>query len=281
MDRHELLAAVNRTGLTRVAPELANLALPSIRLLTQPDGESFTVGRTRVGGLPDLPSGVEWPRWNGASLAFVAQINLGEAAPYDVEKALPTSGMLYFFYDAEQQVYGSNPAERDGFRVIYHPAASGLSAVPNVPDGLPANARFKACSVRFATETTLPLEPQLHAPSLKLTDAEFTAYSTFMTTFPSPADRTTGHNRLLGHPDTLQDDMHSQVYAAANAIDPHRLAVADQQKSVTNWRLLFQMDSDPNAGMRWENNGLLYYWIEAAALRDKHFDKTWVVLQSE
>lgn len=281
MNKLEARTALNSAGLARVAPELADLMLPSIRLFAKLDGNANLVGQTRIGGLPDLPSGIDWPRWDGSPLSFVAQINLEEATRYDLEHILPISGLLYFFYDAQQQVYGSNPLDRNGFRVIYHPADSGLMALNNAPEGLPANARFKACSVDFSTEMTLPLEPQLLVPALKFSDAEDKAYSAFMSTFPSPADRSTGHNRLLGHPDYIQDDMHTQVYAAANALDPHKLTETDQQKSMTDWRLLLQLDSDDNVGMRWENNGLLYYWIESTALRERHFEKAWVVLQSE
>ena len=52
-------------------------------------------------------------------------------------------------------------------------------------------------------------------------------------------------------------------------------------KDAMNWRLLLQVDSDDKAGMRWANAGMLYYWIEEAALQALQFDHAWVVLQSE
>ena len=33
--------------------------------------------------------------------------------------------------------------------------------------------------------------------------------------------------------------------------------------------------------MQWASSGMLYYWIEADALKAAHFDNTWLILQSE
>jgi uncharacterized protein YwqG len=57
--------------------------------------------------------------------------------------------------------------------------------------------------------------------------------------------------------------------------------VAELSPRAKNWRLLFQVDSDEHAGMRWGDNGMLYYWIERADLAAHRFDATWLVLQSE
>src|SRR5207237_7059928 len=40
--------------------------------------ERMRPGASRVGGLPDLPPGVEWPRHDGKRLPFVAQLDLSE-----------------------------------------------------------------------------------------------------------------------------------------------------------------------------------------------------------
>jgi uncharacterized protein YwqG len=52
-------------------------------------------------------------------------------------------------------------------------------------------------------------------------------------------------------------------------------------KGAMDWGLLLQIDSDEHAGMRWANNGMLYYWIQQADLAARRFDTTWLVLQSE
>jgi hypothetical protein len=74
-------------------------ALPSIRLVEQfpREGEAPPLGGCRIGGLPDLPEGVRWPRLSAARksrpsepqrqdepLWFLLQVNLTEVARADV-----------------------------------------------------------------------------------------------------------------------------------------------------------------------------------------------------
>src|SRR5437868_4214617 len=77
--------------------------LPSIRLVAQhgKPGEEARVGGCRIGGAPDLPLGVDWPRLStdpggppGKPLSFLLQVNLAEVAFAEQEQLLPTSGIL-------------------------------------------------------------------------------------------------------------------------------------------------------------------------------------------
>jgi len=54
---------------------------------------------SKLGGLPDLPSGTSWPAMKGTPQAFVCQVNLADLSDLDVESLLPTStlGLLSFF----------------------------------------------------------------------------------------------------------------------------------------------------------------------------------------
>jgi hypothetical protein len=78
---------------------LTNL-LPSIRLVPQHPraGEEDRVGSCRIGCVPDLPQGVEWPHLatdtrraeepitsSGAPLSFLLQVSLAEVAFVDLE----------------------------------------------------------------------------------------------------------------------------------------------------------------------------------------------------
>src|SRR5437870_423220 len=87
--------------------------LPSIRLVAQfpKSGEAPRLGGSRIGGLPDLPEGIKWPRLAAVlksadpvrqrkdePLWFLMQLNLTEIASADVANRLPKAGMLYFFF---------------------------------------------------------------------------------------------------------------------------------------------------------------------------------------
>ena len=275
----EMLVAA---GLGRVAPVLEPLLAGSLRLkTTAAEAQALAPGASRLGGLPDLPPGAAWPGWNGTPLAFVAQLRLDDLRPYPVAQALPGSGWLYFFYDARQQAFGDKPADRGAWQVLYRAGdAAGAVQQQAAPAALPAESRFRPCSVDYAVEWTLPQRPPLFEPRLDWTPAEQTQYEDFI--FKNFSDRSTPRHRLLGHTDEIQDDMHLQCqllsHGAGDEQDPRAAQLAP---GALNWQLLLQVDSDANAGMQWGNSGMLYYWIEKDALQARRFENVWMALQSE
>src|SRR3954451_16176844 len=57
--------------------KIATDALPGARLV--PGGEA-TLGGTRLGGNPDLPAAMKWPRCGGHRLGFLAQLRVSDLA---------------------------------------------------------------------------------------------------------------------------------------------------------------------------------------------------------
>ena len=85
--------------------------------------KKLPIGASRLGGLPDLPPGFEWPRvkknrrkdgklLSNKRMPFVAQLDLSEL-PHWKDSPLPKSGWLYVF------VFLSNDAP-EGCAVTYH-----------------------------------------------------------------------------------------------------------------------------------------------------------------
>lgn len=120
----DLVAAVRADPiLASFAPALERYARPSIRLLPDPSAPRY-LGESRVGGSPAVPPDFEWPRrhvemprpseaWLAHSyfpprllppdevstFGFIAQIDLSAVATCDLDRVLPRSGLLLFFYD--------------------------------------------------------------------------------------------------------------------------------------------------------------------------------------
>ena len=283
MDKTSLQALFATAGLSRLTKYIDLLAQPSIRLHTTPVGTSpLSIGASRIGGMPDLPSGINWPQWKGLPQSFIAQINLEDVHQYDSSRLLPPHGMLWFFYDAQQQTFGETPHDLGGWRVLF--ANNDLSHLQHTPPPptLPTGSVFRACSTRFASEVTLSQQPQLEIPHLDWTEAEQQQYENLLSTFPAPDDRASIHHRLLGYPDTIQDDMRLACQLLSHGItDTSDSRIAAVSQGANDWQLLLQIDSDEQAGMRWANNGMLYYWIKRADLQSRYFDRIWLVLQSE
>lgn len=283
MDKAAVQSAFVAAGLSRVIKDIDLLSRASIRLYTTPvDASASEVGASRLGGVPDLPTGMDWPYWKGLPQSFIAQIRLEDVRQYDINGVVPHSGMLWFFYDAQQETFGAAPADLGGWCVLFNADNRVELQRAPTPEALPAGSQFKACSLRFINEITLSQQPQLEIASFDWTDEEQKNYETLLSTFPSLADRATMHHRLLGNPDTIQDDMRLQCQLTSQGVtdvgDPH---VRELAKDVMQWQLLLQLDSDASLGMRWGDAGMLYYWIKSTDLRACRFDRAWLVLQSE
>jgi uncharacterized protein YwqG len=283
MDQGKILKSLSMVGLNRVRGEIAQLLQESIRIQDRPADESqLGIGESKIGGVPDLPAGISWPAYKNIPMSFIAQFRMVEVSPNDSSGTLPKEGILYFFYDAFQETYGEKPGDQAGWKVIYSGAKPTQLWRTSFPDDLPLESRFNSCSVSFSKELTLPQSPSVFLPGWHWSDEEKTHYEDFQYGFSHPSGPPTPIHRMLGHADVIQDDMHLQAALYANGVpsidDPRAAAF---KKTALDWVILLQVDSEPLAGMRWASSGMLYYWIERQALRERRFDHVWLVLQSE
>jgi hypothetical protein len=282
MSADALQARLVAAGLGEHAEALLGLAAPSLRLRPQPrPGGPLPLGATKLGGHPDLPAGWSWPRRWQTPLSFIAQLDLAAITPHTpLQQVLPQAGLLVFFYDADQQPWGFDPRDRDGFKVGFIAAGVPLHRA-GFPADLPADGRF--------SEAGLVAEPQLtYAPwesvavqQLGLSDGERLAYGQALA--DDQPDQVI--HRLLGHPDPVQGDMQLECQLASSGIycgdargqhDPRAAALG---AGAVQWRLLLQVDSDQDAGMLWGDVGRIYYWIRAQDLAARRLGQAWLILQ--
>lgn len=284
MNKEEISASITAAGLGKLLPDIQRLLQESIRIRPTPAGQSaLPAGTSHLGGLPDLPWGFAWPECKGIPMSFIGQICLEDLNGFELAKKLPESGLLSFFYDANQETYGGSPNDRGGWAVYFFDGLARLTLhTVAAPTRLPENARYAACQLSFATEFTLPTSAAQHIENLNWGDADVQAYENFLSSFPTDNDYTLRHHRMFGHPNQLQDDMQLQSALYTSGVptitDPRAAALAQKKE---DWLLLLQIDSDDALGMQWASSGLLYFWINSAALSERKFDQTWLVLQAE
>src|SRR5581483_9673119 len=103
-----------------------------------------------IGGLPDLPAGMPWPRLQKSlpdkmstigtpPLLFLIQINCAHLAPFDLDGLLPPRGILYFFY---RMVYAANRFE-DDWRIVFVEDEKPDLRRAEPPVELPPNELFR------------------------------------------------------------------------------------------------------------------------------------------
>ncbi|NLS00770.1 DUF1963 domain-containing protein [Rhizobium sp. P38BS-XIX] len=150
-------------------------------------GGSDARGSTRIGGTPDLPRGMDWPRRpipqnideiakrsgepydkelrdhlaGGLPYAFVAQVDLKEASSMEGAAAiLPSEGRLLFFYD---MIAGPFDTGTQSARVIWDQSPADGLAPAAEPDALAQAAAAWRKSVDDANKQ-YNLKPQPRGP---------------------------------------------------------------------------------------------------------------------
>jgi uncharacterized protein YwqG len=276
--------------------------LPSIRIRARRAARELGPGESRLGGCPYLPASLQWPRYLGSTweidsvtsqplrtapkevcLQFIAQLRL-EDLPEIGQSLLPKHGSLCFFYDAEGQPWGHDPAENGGWRVLYfdEPAHRLFRTEQPVPSKASV---FPTCQLSFAVEWTLPDYG---------VRADDTHDEQWRETLEELAQDLRGGNdlecfepmhRFLGHAQDIQNDMRLDCELASRGFQS-AVAVNEAERArvlpagAADWRLLLQVDTDDDGpGWMWGDCGRLYYWMREQDLRQKHFDAARLVLQ--
>lgn len=246
------------------------------------------MGASRIGGLPDLPEGAQWPvypgppkpdaaweAFKGEPLAFLVQVNLAEIAPFDVAGLLPASGMLHFFYLEANSRFGLYPVHGEILHVLYSPQGANYRRV-SPPHNLSPEEVYRGFALAPRLEWTVPRWGDLEERSGLggLIRPDDYASMDHVDELIEEAAEVQGlgpwhrpKHRMLGYPDFIQ----------ADGCGPG------------DWKLLLQVDSDPRfsspspfedpdcpgPGMMWGDSGHIFFGIEQGDLVARNFAAVW------
>jgi uncharacterized protein YwqG len=270
--------ALAKAGHAKFAERVLALARPGVSIATRrAPGAKLSPGTSRIGGAPDLPPGSEWPTWNRRPLAFLAQINLADVAGFPCCEVLPAEGLLQFFYDREQETWGFDPKDRGSWRVL-------LQTEIGKPAKAPGAEPYASCRLSFREVTTPVTTDSFDYEQLEPSEEEQEAYDEALEALEDDSGSDNLH-QLLGNASPIQNDMQLECQLASNGVacgEPEAYESRAAKKltpGASDWRLLFQLDSDDAAEMMWGDVGCLYFWITEKALKARRFDECWMVLQ--
>lgn len=231
------------------------------------------------GGWPKVHDAMEWPHYNGRALEFLACLDLAQVQAHLPTPWLPNAGQLLFFFDVQEQPWGFDPTERDGWRVLFMPA--GATLAERVGPGEPYPKR----GMKFRPIETYPEGlPDTHGV---LSDSELDALHEYV---QQRNYKDLPCHQVGGLPHPVQgSDMEIQceltchgIYTGSgNEFDtPHSRALM-KKGGQKDWKLLLQIDTDddPEGGWMWGDMGMLYFWVRASQARQGRFEDAWCILQ--
>ncbi len=243
---------------------------------------------SKIGGKPFLPSDFVWPYFASEDgekpLSFLCQINLAEAKSCDSENLLPEKGMLLFFYEAETQPWGFDPADNSAFRVCYYEDTAGFA-----PFDIPAELAAELCPAErllaFEKRTSYPDFEEIEFYAEVAENVYYEDYVSALEDNGKSMDEDT--HKLLGYADIMQNEMLTECESVSRGnycggyeeLDPEE--EADIQKCAKEWILLLQLSTleADEYELMWGDCGRLYFYIRKEDLKNKNFDKIWLVLQ--
>jgi len=274
-----LIQAIETHGLPHWKSAFLALQKPSLRITTHLANNELPPGRSKIGGLPDFPPQLAWPRNSQRSLSFIAQMNLEEMPHKIIGIPMPETGILYFFYDIVDLPCAHEENGMQNWQVWYHPTTNDITpcnAPPDIADDTDDITLLRPTLIRWEPEVTYPewssvvvwerigKESKLHYDAVL--DAIVAG------NMASPHESSPIYHRCFGYPNIVQPvDM---IEESMNALLPEKTEYSD-------WQLLFQIDSDTtNADTLWADNGRLYFWTLKQDMKKRRFDRTWLILQA-
>lgn len=165
--------------------------------------DQLEIGCSKFGGTPDLPTGIDWPKFNQKSMVFFGQINLAEVSNLDKKGLLPKNGILYFFsYFDDPTEYGANYdyiKNKDEYKVIFYDGDTNNLRITNFPLDLNEEYHFTAERKRFYLQYQIPPTHETYKiEKLSLSKEDIYVYMAFENEYNNRIDS------MLGTPYPLQ-----------------------------------------------------------------------------
>ncbi len=237
-------------------------SLPYVKMTARP-AEGTLPWQSKIRGAPYLPRDDEYPAGrDGQPLVLLAQINFAEVPELP---GYPTQGILQFFIPANDDLYGlcldgglDARLQGGSFHVRYFPLVdedpSGLTTdfaflEQSEQEFLPAS---EECELRFSLREEMV--PTIDYRFGKLLGDEF---------FEQFGDR---EEELAEAYWKVTDPGGHKIggYAYFTQADP-------RESSGEDWLLLFQMDTDSDAGIMWGDMGVGGFFIREDDLKNRRF----------
>lgn len=246
---------------------------------------SQSVRASHFGGKPDVPQDFQWPVYKNMPLTFMLQLSCREIAPYDINHELPEYGLLSFFYALDNECFGYDNRDKDGFRVFWFDDSAPLS-VSEFPVGVPEKYMLPSIDITFEREVTYP-----HIEDFSiLIDTNDYDYSQFESAeHLLGIDHSANNHRILGWSDLIQNNnsWHCELLSKGYSLGaeymkiPERIRNASKIPSVHRWKLLLQLGTVQKDGYRlmFGDAGRLYFYISDEDLKARRFDRVYGEMQ--
>lgn len=280
MDRENRKSAERKPArtTTEVSESVVEQLKPFMKnaIYIEPIYEERTIetASSKIGGKPDMPENFVWYRnESDEPLTFLMQINCAEIHEYDKDGVFPEKGMLYFFYDIENQPWESDDQDGKGYAVYYYDGDLSLLVPTDFPDEYAPeecccygyadmNCIVDEIAVRFFSKNDLPSYED-HENLCGNVNFNYDEYDNAKTAILGydTSEYSEDYFKLGGYSDVIQCGLTEEF-----------------DEDYVQLCQLSTFESD-NCGFMFGDGGNLYFYISKSDLAEKRFDKVKISLQ--
>ncbi len=244
------------------------------------EGKIEKIGCSKLGGQPDLPKSIQWPKFDNKSMVFYGQINFEEISKIYPESELPKNGILYFFsyFNDPENEFGAEYEfikSKSEYSVIYYENVNNDLLKTEFPKDLINDYRFKVMPLKFELEFQIPPTIETSKVELsKLSKKDIEKYNTYIDTNENYEIET-----ILGTPYPIQYGAdYDWAYSYLGIKDYNQPGIQEEIKKVKPYfinLLSFSMES------KFEAIGIsfCYFGIHIDDLKNKKFENTIFIMQ--
>ena len=273
---------------------LQRLKKTSIEIIFQEQSsEKLPVGASKFGGKPDLPPDFSWKYFLCESyidaeikqrpLSFLAQINCAEIPDIGEDQLLPKTGILYFFYELSSERWGFDLEDKGCSQVFYYDGPISNLISTNIPEEMEKEFIFPEIPISFQKKSSFPDWQELMADDREIDCEKYEEERS-----KKAVNVTEECSKLLGYADIIQGNMKIECELISRGINiGHgypQMSKEERDKleqEAQRWQLLFQLDSLGNDEfeLMFGDCGRIYFYITKEELKQKRFDRSWLILQ--
>lgn len=238
-------------------------------------------GESKLGGLPDLGHGADWPRFKGTPMVFLAQFNLADVHVAAPGNRLPKSGLLSFFRAIDEEYGGPRwydpESEAGAAMVLFAPDVDDLEPAPIPAHRVSREKGFASppCAIELSRAMPLPPIDSLRMSQYQMSDDEWEAYLSLSSSLVPEEEDNHGRHQLLGYRDHGGREHEVSAERMANGLDQFgemdlKSDAANQLfREASSWIPLVELSSCQVADWAWGDGGGALLWL----VRDSDLDQ--------
>lgn len=266
--------------------KIIKLIKPAIGISTKKlKSDNLKIGSSKIGGKPDLPKNISWPKLNDSHLVFCAQYNVSELEKFDVENLLPKKGIFHIFIGINEE-WNEFSMKQNDTKIFFTENTENLER-KEYPTSFNLERIVEPAEIEYFESITIPDDEnyKLFYFNDKYEDFYFHFYQDTEEYIAEELNSFTNNmHQILGEDRSVQSSVVYEFSRNELNITDEDYAekwneILENSKTFTNLIQLDCMDSNTNLS-KFGGSGVFYIGLKTKELQDKNFNNLIISFQT-